>query len=91
MIACPDRFADIAEFMGVDTTGMPVTEAAKAGIDAIRELSVSIGIPAGLKELDVKEEDLKTMAENAQKDACMLTNPRKATLDQVIDIYKTAM
>jgi alcohol dehydrogenase len=91
MIACPDRFADIAEFMGVDTTGMPVTEAAKAGIDAIRELSVSIGIPAGLKELDVKEEDLKTMAENAQKDACMLTNPRKATLDQVIDIYKPAM
>jgi alcohol dehydrogenase len=91
MIACPDRFADIAEFMGVDTTGMPVTEAAKAGIDAIRELSVSIGIPADLKELDVKEEDLKTMAENAQKDACMLTNPRKATLDQVIEIYKTAM
>ncbi|ABA87512.1 ethanol dehydrogenase, putative [Syntrophotalea carbinolica DSM 2380] len=91
MIACPDRFADIADFMGVDTTGMPVTEAAAAGIEAIRELSASIGIPAGLTELNVKEEDLKTMAENAQKDACMLTNPRTATLDQVIDIYKAAM
>jgi alcohol dehydrogenase len=91
MIACPDRFADIAEFMGVPTEGMSITEAAAAGIEAIRELSASIGIPAGLKELNVKEEDLKTMAENAQKDACMLTNPRKATLDQVIDIFKSAM
>jgi alcohol dehydrogenase len=91
MIASPDRFADIADFMGVPTEGLSITEAAAAGIEAIRELSASIGIPAGLKELNVKEEDLKTMAENAQKDACMLTNPRKATLDQVIDIYKTAM
>ncbi len=31
------------------------------------------------------------MAENAKKDACMLTNPRKATLEQVIDIFKAAM
>jgi alcohol dehydrogenase len=91
MIACPQRYADIAEFMGVPTEGMSVTEAAAAGIAAIRELSASIGIPAGLKELNVKEADLKTMAENAQKDACMLTNPRTATLDQVIGIYKAAM
>lgn len=34
---------------------------------------------------------LMTMAENAQKDACMLTNPRKANLEQVIGIYKAAM
>ena len=91
MIACPDRFADIADFMGVPTEGLSVTEAAAAGIEAIRELSASIGIPAGLTELNVKEADLKTMAENAQKDACMLTNPRTATLDQVISIYKAAM
>jgi alcohol dehydrogenase len=70
---------------------MSVTEAAVAGIEAIRELSASIGIPAGLTELNVKEEDLATMAGNAQKDACMLTNPRTATLDQVIGIYKAAM
>ncbi len=91
MIACPDRYADIAEFMGVQCEGMSVTEAANAGIAAIRELSVSIGIPSGLAELDVKEQDLKTMAENAQKDACGFTNPRKVSLDQVIGLYKTAM
>jgi alcohol dehydrogenase len=29
------------------------------------------------------------MAENAQKDACGLTNPRCPSLEDVINIYKT--
>ena len=91
LIACPDRFADIATFMGVDTCGMTVTEAAEAGIASIRELSASIGIPTGLTELDVKEADFKVMAENAKKDACQFTNPRTATLDQVIGMFAAAM
>jgi len=41
--------------------------------------------------LNVKEADLAIMAENAQKDACMLTNPRKANHAQVVDIFKAAM
>jgi alcohol dehydrogenase len=39
----------------------------------------------------VKEADLKIMSENAKKDACQLTNPRKATLDEVINIFKAAL
>jgi alcohol dehydrogenase len=90
-IACPKRFADIAVAMGEDITGLAPLDAANKGIAAIRKLSKSIGIPSGLKELNVKEEDLKVMAENAKKDACQLTNPRKATLEQVIGIFKAAM
>ncbi|GAB7025486.1 iron-containing alcohol dehydrogenase [Geotalea toluenoxydans] len=91
LIACPKRFADIAVALGENIAGLSVTEAAEKAIAAIRKLSASIGIPAGLKELNVKEADLKIMAENAKKDACQLTNPRKATLEQVIEIYKAAM
>ena len=77
--------------MGVNTTGLTVTEAGYAAIDAIRELSASIGIPSSLSELGVKEQDLGVMSENAQKDACMLTNPRKANHAQVVDIFKAAL
>ena len=91
LIACQDRYAKIAELMGVNTDGFTETEAAFAAIDAIRELSSSIGIPSGLNELGVKTEDLAIMAENAQKDACMLTNPRKATHAQVVEIFKAAL
>jgi|LGOV01.1.fsa_nt_gb alcohol dehydrogenase len=90
-IANPQRFADIAVAMGENIEGLSTVEAAQAGIAAIRDLSASIGIPAGLKALDVKEADLTVMAGNAQKDACMLTNPRKAKLEEVINIYKAAM
>ncbi len=91
LIACQDRYAKIAELMGVNVEGFTETEAAFAAIDAIRELSSSIGIPSGLTELGVKTEDLAIMAENAQKDACMLTNPRKATHAQVVEIFKAAL
>ncbi|OHB33925.1 MAG: L-threonine dehydrogenase [Desulfuromonadaceae bacterium GWC2_58_13] len=91
MIANPKRFADIAVAMGENIAGLSDVEAAAKGIAAIRKLSSDIGIPAGLTELNVKEADLGIMAGNAQKDACMLTNPRKAKLEQVIDIYKAAM
>ena len=91
LIACPDRYAKIAELMGVDIQHLTVNEAAYAAIDAIRELSKAVGIPSGLTELNVKESDLTIMAENAQNDACMLTNPRKANHAQVVDIFKAAM
>ncbi|MBI1922002.1 MAG: iron-containing alcohol dehydrogenase [Geobacter sp.] len=91
LIACPKRFADIAVALGEDVSGLAPMAAGQKGIDAIRNLSAAIGIPKGLKELNVKEEDLKIMSENAKKDACQLTNPRKATLEQVIGIFKAAM
>jgi len=91
LIACPARFADIAKALGENIDGLSVTEAGQKAIDRIRSLSASIGIPTGLKALNVKEEDLKVMAENAKKDACQFTNPRKATLDQVFEIFKAAM
>lgn len=91
MISNPARFADIAVALGEDITGLSTVDAAAVGIAAIRKLSRDIGIPAGLTALGVKETDLRIMAENAMKDACMLTNPRTATLDCVIGIFKAAM
>ncbi|WP_085812069.1 iron-containing alcohol dehydrogenase [Geoanaerobacter pelophilus] len=91
LIACPKRFADIAKALGENIDGLSVTEAGQKAIDRIRTLSASIGIPTGLKALNVKEEDLTIMAENAKKDACQFTNPRKATLEQVVQIFKDAM
>ena len=91
LIACPDRFIDIAIAMGEDVDGLSDMDAADEALDAIQRLSDDVGIPAGLKELGVKEEDMPILAENALKDACGLTNPRKATKKEIIQIYKNAM
>lgn len=91
LIAKMDRFIDIAVTLGENVEGLSPRAAAETALDAIKTLSKDVGIPSGLKELGVKEADLKIMAENAQKDACGLTNPRCPSLDDVIAIYKSAM
>ena len=91
LIAKVDRFVDIAKAMGEPVAGLSKRAAAEKALDAIKTLSKDVGIPSGLKELNVKEQDLKTMAENAQKDACGVTNPRCPTLEDVVMIYKWAM
>ncbi|SFR05648.1 iron-containing alcohol dehydrogenase [Desulfoscipio geothermicus] len=91
LIACPERFADIATAMGENVEGLSTRAAADVAIQAIQQLSVDVGIPTGLTDLGVKEEDLKVMAENAMKDACSFTNPRTATLEDVIQVYRNAM
>lgn len=91
LIACPDRFAEIAVAMGENIEGLSTRAAADVAIESIQVLSADVGIPSGLTELNVKEEDLKIMAENAMKDACSFTNPRLATLEDVIQIYRNAM
>lgn len=91
LMAKLDRFVDIAFAMGENVDGLAPRAAAEKALEAIKTLSKDVGIPSGLKELGVKEADLKIMAENAQKDACGLTNPRCPSLNDVIQIYKWAM
>ncbi len=91
IIACPERFGDVAIAMGENIQGLSVRDAADKAIAAIQKLSADVGIPSGLAELKANEKDFEVMAGNALKDICSLFNPRTATLDDIIGIYKAAM
>ncbi len=90
LIAKARRFADIAVALGEDISGLAPVDAGAKGIAAIRKLSKDVGIPAGLRDLGAKEADFDILAENALKDVCGLTNPRKANKDDIIGILKAA-
>ena len=90
LIGNANRFRDIAKATGENIDGLSTMDAARKAIAAIRQISEQVGIPKNLRELGVKEEDFGIMAENAMKDVCQLTNPRKATKEQVIGIFKAA-
>lgn len=90
LIACKERFRDIAEAMGVITEGLTIDEAAALAIDSIKLLSKQVSIPESLESLGVKENDFEEMAKNAMKDACSFTNPRLASLEDIINIFKKA-
>ena len=70
---------------------MSAEEGAAKAVELIKELSARISIPAGLKELGVREEDFPILTENALKDACGLTNPQQATAEEITAIFAAAM
>ena len=82
------KFKDIAEAFDVDTTGMSPEEYRKAAIDAVRQLSVDVGIPT---KLDIKEEDLPFLCESAAADACAPGNPRHAELADFEAMFRKLM
>ncbi|EGR2693677.1 L-threonine dehydrogenase [Vibrio parahaemolyticus] len=88
---CPERLRDVAKAMGVDVEGMSAEQGAAAAIDAIVALAKDVGIPAGIKELGAKLEDIPTLADNALKDACGFTNPKQATHEEISAIFEAAM
>ncbi|MGF1714038.1 L-threonine dehydrogenase [Photobacterium chitinilyticum] len=88
---CPARLADVAKAMGVNVEGMTAEQGAEAALDAIQVLSQDVGIPAGLKDLGAKDQDISVLADNALKDACGFTNPKQATHEEISGIYAAAM
>ena len=84
-----EKFKAIAEALGVDTEGMDQAAYRKAAIDAVRQLSIDVGIPTKLEKL--KEEDLDFLAQSAAADACEPGNPRRASIDEFKDMFRKLM
>ena len=84
------KYLDIAKAMGVDTTGMSEAEGVKAAVEAVRQLSLSIGIPQKLHEIGVKEEDLHQLAIDAFNDVCTGGNPRPTSVEDIEALYHKA-
>ncbi|GIU18120.1 L-threonine dehydrogenase [Shewanella sp. MBTL60-007] len=87
----PSRLKDVAKAMGVDVSAMTDEQGAEAAITAIKALSVAVNIPENLTKLGVKAEDIPTLADNALKDACGLTNPKQATHEEICQIFTNAL
>ena len=89
--ATGDKYRDIARAMGVaGTDAMTIEEARKAAIDAVRQLSADVGIPADLKEI-VKREDLDFLAQSAYDDACRPGNPRETSVAEIKALYESLL
>ena len=71
------------------STGMDQAAYRKAAVDAVRQLSVDVGIPTKLEKL--KEEDLPFLCESAAADACAPGNPRPATIEQFEEMFRKLM
>ncbi|MDD6275983.1 MAG: lactaldehyde reductase [Clostridia bacterium] len=86
-----EKYRDIAKAMGVEgVDAMSLDEARKAAIDAVKQLSKDVGIPADLKEI-VKPEDIPFLAQSAYDDACRPGNPRDTSVEEITELYKSLL
>ena len=83
------RLADVARAMGVDTNGMTTEEAADAAIEAVKQLSADVEIPQVCEA--ITEDDLDQITADAMADACFPGNPREATYDDVMGMFRQIM
>ncbi len=84
------KYREIAKAMGVEGVGnMTQEEYRDAAIDAVKKLSKDVGIPE--KNERIREEDLDRLATDALNDACYPGNPREATKEQVIEMFRKLM
>ena len=83
-----DKYKYIAAAMGVEgTENMSVEEYRKAAVDAVKQLSADVGIPADLKAI-VDPADLDALSESAFADACRPGNPRDTSVEEIKELYK---
>ena len=89
--ATGEKYRDIAKAMGVEGVDeMTIEEARKAAIDAVKQLSADVGIPADLKDI-VKPEDVDFLSQSAYDDACRPGNPRETSVEEIKQLYLSLM
>ena len=85
--ATGEKYRAIAKAMGVcGADAMTLEETRKAAIDAVKQLSIDVGIPTDLKDI-VKAEDVDFLAESAFADACRPGNPRDTSVEEIKALY----
>ena len=90
-IAKMEKIARIAELMGEDVKDLSVRERAEVGIEAVRELSMDIGMPQSLQDIGMKKEDIRKVVDILFEYQMGLVNqnPRQCSREDATKIYES--
>ncbi len=84
-----EKYREIARAMGVKgVDSMTAEQYRNAAIEAVKQLSKDVGIPADLKEI-VRPEDIDFLSESAYKDACTPGNPKDTSVEDIKKLFKS--
>jgi choline dehydrogenase len=87
--AAPERYARIAQALGVDTGGLDVLEAAMAGVEELYRLTEDVDIPS-MTQLGFAAEEIEMLARIAFEDPQTIGNPREVDVAGYEEIYRNA-
>jgi len=87
--AAPERYARIAQALGIETSGMDVVEAARAGVEEVYRLTDDVDIPT-MQELGFSEDEIPMLARIAFEDPQTQGNAREVDVPAYEEIYRAA-
>ncbi len=86
-----EKYRDIADAFGVEGAyTMPLEEARKAAVAAVKKLGEDVGIEMSLKNV-IPMEDVDALSADALKDACTPGNPRPVTVEDIKEMFLSLM
>jgi hypothetical protein len=89
--ACPGRLAAVARLLGEEVGGLSAPAAAGRAVEAVQALKRDTGIPLHLRDVGVKESDLRPLAEaTTQITRLLRANPRPLDVDALEGILRRA-
>jgi len=91
LIANPDKYALIAEKLGEGVNGHSVMDKALMAVTAVQKLVLDIGLPTTLTEIGIKYDIIENMASDAVNSLLSNGNPRRTTLEDVVELYNKAL
>jgi choline dehydrogenase len=87
--AAPERYARIAQGLGVELRGVAPLDAALLGVEEVYRLTDDVGIPT-MEALGFSEEEIPMLARIAYEDPQTIGNPREVDADGYEEIYRNA-
>jgi len=86
---CVEKMADIGRIL-LGKSRRSAKSTALAGIERLEDYCKSLGVPVRLRKIIPDDSGLKELCRMASNDACLLTNPRTATWEDLLSICEEA-
>ena len=91
MKVCPERYQQIALALQLPVADLSTLESGHLLCNYLEDLRRQLGVSRTLGDLGVQKDHLPLLAEHASNDACLATNPRDLTVEELEAIYEQAL
>jgi alcohol dehydrogenase len=89
--ASPDRYGAIGAILQPSRAGGKMQGAKEDLVHDLRTLRESLGVTDRLSDLGVTKKDIPELAKKAIRDPCLATNPKKMTVEDIVQVYERAL
>ncbi|HEY5527591.1 MAG TPA: iron-containing alcohol dehydrogenase [Candidatus Anoxymicrobiaceae bacterium] len=87
----PERYRRVAAALGLQVERDDAITASRKAVGRIRELIAHLGLPRCLSDLDITEDSLEALTDEAMEDRAMMVTPGNPGREDVAELFRKAL